>query len=112
MADRRLKDFDPATDYLKTASPSEISATSKTLSNEDGDESFRRSAFQDHALNYETPEFWKNFIENRSKVRRLERDMLQKRKQSFDDEAMDTFGVKRTTPRNAPNKRRFGYVWA
>lgn len=75
---------------------------------EDEDEKIRRVAFNEHAPRCESPDFWKNEIANRSKARKVEREMLQKRKQSFDDgEVMDFVKTKKTTPGRAPHRHRF-----
>ena len=92
MADRLLKEYEPSKDYLGDESKLESGHIFETGSEQERKEKERRNAFVQDATLFKGQEFWKNYIESKSQARKLEREML-KRKRPRDDDDIELVGT-------------------
>ena len=93
-------EFDRRKDYLKDETRFESDEILETDSKEDKLEKTRRKAFVDDAVQFETPAFWKNYIEQRSQARKLHQKMSMgswKRSPRDADDDIQIVAVRRRT---------------
>ena len=82
MADNRLKEWDPNQDCFEDSPPDGSNDILETDNNEEKLEKIRRKAFIEDATQFGDAAFWKNYIESKSKARKLQQKTAGKRKRS------------------------------
>jgi len=101
--DHRLREFDPHKTYLEGLQPLESNDVLPSDDIETRIEKQRRLAFRQDAPLWETPQYWKNFIESRKAERELQRKIAakdkprRKRSRANDDEDVEIISERRST---------------
>lgn len=111
MTDHGLEEFDPHKDYFGGLTRFENEDPVKSDSKDDREAKIRRNAFRRDAVQFQRPEFWKNYIDSEAEVKRLEKGMRGNRKRkrpSNDDDEAEVLSIRSTPSKTNHSSQRRG----
>ena len=106
MTNQGLQEFDPHYDYFQDLPRFDSVDIEETDSADVKVEKTRRKAFKDDAAEFKDATFWKNFIDQKSQARKLQRDLAGRANLISEDSDLEIISVRRSKSSSGPPAKR------